>query len=148
MFDPDPPPSSAPVACCTDAIPIAQHARWLEVVQRVYARACQLVELDAGYALRLPGDADTLMLAAEHIMWDRRCCAFLRWELRVEPEGGPLWLSMTGSAAAKAMLRTTFETTDLLPLALAEGAGFAVHRREPVTAATFPSTAHRVCQRD
>ena len=144
MFDDNPSPSRAPVACTTSAIPPAERPRWIEVGKQLYAAAIEVGELDNGYAIRLPGDRDTLMLLAEHVSRDRMCCAFLRWSIRVEPEGGDLWLVMTGTTAAKALLRMTFETTDLLPRGVAKRAGFDVLHRESVQLDGVDSIAERV----
>ncbi|MDD9944622.1 MAG: hypothetical protein OXU20_26490 [Myxococcales bacterium] len=144
MFDARPAPSCAPVACTPAAIPATERARWLKVGKQLYAAAREVSELDDGYAIRLPGDRDTLMVAAEHVSRDRMCCAFLRWNIRVEPEGGDLWLAMTGSPAAKALLRMTFETTDLLPRDVAMHAGLDVARRGPVQLDGVDAVAQRI----
>lgn len=144
MFDDRPSPSNAPVACTTSAIPPSERDRWIKVGKQVYAAALGVSELGDGYAIRLPGDRETLMVLAEHVSRDRMCCAFLRWNIRVEPEGGDVWLTMTGTPAAKALLRMTFETTDLLPLPVAQSAGFDVSRREAVQLDGVESIAQRV----
>ncbi|MGE0791731.1 MAG: hypothetical protein AB7S26_39010 [Sandaracinaceae bacterium] len=144
MYEPMPAPSAAPVACIPSAIPTAERPRWLELARRVYAKVEEVCELPDGYALRLPGDAVTLVETAEYVGRDRMCCVFLRWTLRVEPEGGPVWLCVTGSAAGKALLRESFVTTDLLPVEVARAAGIDVSRREAVDGASVDVVAERV----
>jgi len=46
-----------------------------------------------------------LTKAAEFISLERLCCPFLRFSLEVEPEGGPIWLRLTGREGVKAFIR-------------------------------------------
>lgn len=39
---------------------------------------------------------ERVALLATFIELERRCCAFLRFRLTVEPGGGPVWLELTG----------------------------------------------------
>lgn len=60
-----------------------------------------------GYAVRYPADA---LLAAGFVALERRCCPFFRFELGVEPDGGPPWLSIAGPEGAKAFLAAELGT--------------------------------------
>lgn len=144
MFDVNPPPSPAPVACFPNAIPADQRQRWLDIGRQVYGAIQEVQELADGYACRLPGDEQTLRDVAEYVSRDRRCCAFLRWAIRVEPEQSELWLVVTGTAAAKELLREAFETSTLLPLSVARQAGFDVSRRATIDDASVDQFAQRV----
>lgn len=144
MFAIDPPPSSAPVACTPNAIPAEERSRWVELGRKVYGAVEAVHELADGYACRLPGDARSLRDVAEYVSRDRLCCAFLRWTIRVEPERGELWLIITGSAAAKQLLRESFETTDMLPPSVARRSGFDVSRRVSSDDESVEQTAVRV----
>jgi hypothetical protein len=146
MFDPNPPHSSAPVACNPHAIEKNERARWLEVGRKVYGNVVELNELPDGFACRLPGNTEMLLDVAEYVSRDRRCCEFLRWTLRVEPELGAVWLTMTGSASAKALLRETFETTDMVPLPVAQRAGLNVTMRAAVGDGDVEAVVSRVNQ--
>ena len=146
MFETHPPPSGAPVACTPAAIPTGERDHWLEIGKKVYAAVQEVQELADGYACRLPGDIQTLRDVVEHISRDRLCCGFLRWTLRVEPEQGDVWLSMTGTAAAKQLLFESFETTQLLPLAVAQQSGFDLARRPAIDGESVEQVAARVNQ--
>lgn len=65
-------------------------------------------ETDGGYAYRLPSDAAWLIEAANLIDLERRCCPFLRFQLTVEPDGGPIWLELSGPRGTKEFLATVF----------------------------------------
>ena len=54
-----------------------------------------------GYAFRLPNESDVLLKAAEFIALERLCCPFFGFSLEVEPEGGALWLRLTGREGVK-----------------------------------------------
>ena len=63
-------------------------------------------ELTNGYAVRIPGDQDSLRLVCDLMAAERNCCPFLKFELVAEPEMGPITLSLTGPSGTKEFLKT------------------------------------------
>lgn len=120
------------IACCPSSIASVDRERWLATGRRVYAAVEEVVELDDGYACRLPTDEASLLDAAAYIALDRRCCPFVRWALRVEPHDRGVWLEMRGSDAVKRLSRVSMETTDLLREDVARAAGFSMAERRAV----------------
>ena len=53
-------------------------------------------ELPNGYEFELPGDANTVQLVTEWAISERACCPFFDIDVRLEREGGSLWLALTG----------------------------------------------------
>ena len=102
------------IACDPKAIPAESRAGWLETGQQVYAAVQAIQETPLGYRFRLPADSAILLKVAEYISNERLCCAFLRFTLEVEPQGGPVWLGLTGGEGVKAYIRSVFATSDLL----------------------------------
>ncbi|HLZ29625.1 MAG TPA: hypothetical protein VKV73_20090 [Chloroflexota bacterium] len=115
------------IACTPEAIPSHLRERWLSSGKAVFAATAEVRELDDGYACRLPSDADTFGKLAEYVSLDRLCCAFVHWTIDVEPDGGPLWLSMRGG---KDVIRQILETTTLLSESVAIAAGLSVSARD------------------
>lgn len=118
------------IACTPGAVPAAKRDRWMATGQRVYGAVLQVQELPDGYTCQLPDDPAMLLLAAEYVGLDRLCCTFLRWTLQIEPNGGPLWLQLTGGEGVKEYLRSAFETTTLLNESVAKAAGFSILSRK------------------
>lgn len=118
------PQCEAIIACIPDAIPAGKRERWMEIGRQLYAAVQEVRELPDGYACRLPGDAAMLLKAAEYVSLDLLCCPFVRWALVIEPNGGPLWLHITGAEGVKQLTRHTFETTSMLSEHVARAAGF------------------------
>ena len=54
--------------------------------------------------LRLRFVADYLQRIAAVVDAERQCCRFLRFDLTVEPDGGPVWLALSGPAGTKEVL--------------------------------------------
>jgi hypothetical protein len=96
---------SAQVACDRTAFSPAERERRLELLALLRGRVQEVIEVAGGYALRFVPGSEVLRDGAELIALERRCCPFLRFELRLEADGGPLWLEVAGSAAARAILR-------------------------------------------
>jgi len=87
----------------------------------LFGAALEVRDLPDGYAVRLPTESATLTQMAEFIQYDRLCCPFITFGIEVEPNGGPMWLRLTGGAAIKQGLAGEF--AGLLDVAVAAAAG-------------------------
>ena len=67
-------------------------------------------ELPNGYAFRFPADPATVALVAEWAAGERLCCPFFDIDLRLEPEHGPLWLTLTGREGTKDFILADLST--------------------------------------
>jgi len=105
MTDEGHPGNESPIACDMSAIDPALRAQHIATGGEVFRAAEEIREVADGYAFRLPNDSDVLLKAAEFISLERLCCPFLRFSLEVEPEGGPVWLRLTGRGGVKAFVR-------------------------------------------
>ena len=121
-----------PIACVPQALTAGQRARWLELGAKLYPAVQEVRELPDGYGLRLPNDAETLMLAAEDLSLERLCCPFFRLTLEIEPNEGPLWFGLTGREGVKEFLRLSFESASLIPEYVARAAGFNIANRADI----------------
>jgi hypothetical protein len=92
----------SPLACNRLALTPAQRKRHFEVTgPALRARKKSVRELANGFEFEFPADPATLQLAAEWAAGERACCPFFEINLRLEPEGGPLWLGLTGRTGVK-----------------------------------------------
>ena len=103
----------SPIACVMAALDEEQRRRRAELEAGLGARIEEVRELADGYAARLPSDARTLVEVAEFVTYERLCCPFLDFGIRVEREGGPLWLTLTGREGVKEFVREEFGFTDI-----------------------------------
>jgi hypothetical protein len=62
-------------------------------------------ELPNGYEFEFPADASTFQLVAEWVIGERACCPFFDIDMRLEREGGSLWLSLTGREGVKQFIQ-------------------------------------------
>ena len=60
--------------------------------------------LAEGITLRYSSEQGTLVLLGEFIHLESQCCPFLRFQLTVEPGGGPIWLELTGPPGTRDFL--------------------------------------------
>ena len=65
-------------------------------------------ELPSGYEFDFPADAATYQLLAEWVGGERLCCPFFDIDLRVDREGGPLHLRLTGREGVKQFIKGDF----------------------------------------
>ncbi len=91
--------------CEMNAIDPAQRNQHIATITALFGAVQEIRELPDGYAFRLPNDADTLLKATEFILLEKLCCPFFGFGLEVEPEGGPVWLRLTGGAGIKPFIR-------------------------------------------
>jgi len=76
-----------------------------EVVRPLMASYQQMQELEDGYAFQFPGEPEWIQRLVEFVAGERECCPFFTFELQFEPNLGPVWLRLRGSAEIKALLR-------------------------------------------
>ena len=81
-----------------------------EVVRPLMASYQKLQELEDGYALQFPGESEWIQRVVTFIAEERECCPFFTFELHYEPNLGPIWLRLRGSAEIKALLRDQWLT--------------------------------------
>jgi hypothetical protein len=65
-------------------------------------------ELADGFEFEFPADAAVYQVLAEWVGGERLCCPFFDIDLRVEREGDPLWLRLTGREGVKQFIKADF----------------------------------------
>jgi hypothetical protein len=97
---------SLPVAC--SLIEPELQERRSSVLQKFRGAVAEVKETEEGYAYRLPSDGAWLVEIATMVDLERQCCPFLRFQIMVEPDGGPIWLAVSGPQGTKDFLGTVF----------------------------------------
>ena len=92
------------LACDLGALSGEERTRRSTVMARVSARFREVRETSDGYAARLDADPQLVQDALDWLLLERRCCSFLRLELRFEPSAGPVWLRFSGGPGVKEFL--------------------------------------------
>jgi hypothetical protein len=67
-------------------------------------RADATETLPNGMRLRFIASSDVLQAIASTIDAERQCCRFLQFHLTIEPNAGPMWLTLTGPAGTSEFL--------------------------------------------
>jgi hypothetical protein len=62
-------------------------------------------ELPNGYEFEFPSDSGTFQLITEWAIGERACCPFFDIDMRLEREGGSLWLGLTGREGVKQFIQ-------------------------------------------
>jgi len=95
----------------TDERPIACALHSQEFQERKAAITAELLshveetrELEDGFAYRLPSGDPWPARVFAFVEAERVCCPFFRFEVVLEPHGGPLWLTLRGSEEVKAFI--------------------------------------------
>lgn len=99
-----------PVACTLSAAELDAGRQGL--LPGLLAAAKAREPIAGGFRWRFAPDDSFLARAAGVIDRERRCCAFLRFRLDVEPGGGPVWLEVTGPPGTEAFLATLADRQD------------------------------------
>ena len=95
-----------PVVCTLTPETLA--ARKTELLPALMRRVEHREVTSDGVRLRFAADA--LREIVDVIEAERRCCRFLRFEILVEPDEGPIWLSLSGPPGTREFLSTLIET--------------------------------------
>ena len=86
--------SKLPVACSLTGPELQERRR--QALRRVREAVLEVKELDRGFGYRFPPDQVWITELANLITFERRCCPFLQFNVRVEPAAGPIWLELSG----------------------------------------------------
>lgn len=95
-----------PVGCTLTPATIA--TRKAALLPGLVGRADSREETATGMRLRLPADALSAVL--QTVDAERKCCRFLRFDITVEPDGGPIWLELAGPPGTREFLSALLES--------------------------------------
>jgi hypothetical protein len=88
-----------------DAIEPDKRQQHISTAEHLFHSVKEVRELPNGYSFRLPDEPDILLKGAEFISLERLCCPFFGFTIEVEPEGGDVWLQLTGREGVKPFIR-------------------------------------------
>ena len=92
-------------ACDMGAIEPGRRDQHIATAVELFQAVQVIKELPDGYAFRLPGETALLLKAAEFVSLERLCCPFFGFQIVVEPEGGALWVHLTGPEGVKPFIQ-------------------------------------------
>ncbi len=95
------------LACDLTAIPASQREEHVDNAPKLFQTAQEVQELSNGYAIRFSNEPGKFLAMAGFVENERLCCPFFRFGLEVEPDGGALWLRLTGGEGVKEILKAT-----------------------------------------
>jgi len=95
----------SPFACDMTAIDASRRGQHIATIDELFRGAREIRELPNGYAFRLSNESGALLKAAEFVALERLCCPFFGFLIEIEPEGGALWLSLTGREGVKPFIQ-------------------------------------------
>ena len=93
-----------PIAC--ELSPAELEARRQGLLPGLLAHAAESVGLTNGFRWRFEPSTELLMAIVDAIDAERQCCRFLKFALTVEPDGGAVWLEVTGPDGTKEFIST------------------------------------------
>jgi len=97
-----------PVACTLgpDALTARREGLLSELLRQPHTRE----DLASGYRFSFPATDGTFALVTRTVELERRCCRFLRFQITVEPDGGPVSVELTGPEGTREFLSALFES--------------------------------------
>jgi hypothetical protein len=93
-----------PIACDLSAIEddeLEEHKK----NSRIFESVQEALELDEGYAFRLPTETEIIEKAGAFVSRERLCCPFFHFELEVKPDHGPVYLKVKGDERVKQFVK-------------------------------------------
>jgi hypothetical protein len=100
------------LACDLTAIPAAEREEHIITAPQLFTTAQEVRELPNGYAIRFLNEPGKFLAVAKYIENERLCCPFFNFGLDLEPNGGALWLRLTGGEGVKELLKATLLEND------------------------------------
>jgi hypothetical protein len=99
--------SELPVACTLSPESLATRRQGLLAELLRHADAHD--EFNSGHRFLFAASDETVALIAKTVAAERHCCSFLRFQITVEPGGGPVTLEITGPEGTREFLAAIFE---------------------------------------
>jgi hypothetical protein len=96
---------ASPFACDMNAIDPEYRDRHISTTIELFQSVQTIRDLPNGYTFRFPNETGLLLKSAEFIAYERLCCPFFGFALEIEPEGGAVWLHLTGPEGVKPFIR-------------------------------------------
>ena len=103
---------SQSLACDLTAIPPSAREEHIASAPQLFQTAQEVQELPNGYAFRFLNEPGKFMAIAKYIENERLCCPFFNLELEIKPNGGALWLRLTGAEGVGDLLKATLLEND------------------------------------
>lgn len=97
--------SVSPFACIMEAIEPGKRQQHISTAKHLFNSVKEVRELPNGYAFHLSDESEMMIKAVEFISLERLCCPFFGFSVEVEPEGGAVWLHLTGREGVKPFIR-------------------------------------------
>jgi hypothetical protein len=97
-------PAPRPIACTLSQAELA--TRRNELLPGLLRRAESQETIPGGFRWSFSETHGLLNDIASVIAVERRCCRFLSFRLTLEPDGGPLWMEVTGPEGTQEFLRS------------------------------------------
>lgn len=92
-----------PIACI---LPSHEQAKRREIIINDFFKGIEETrELRDGFSFRYPGTDEWISKLSEFIMFERKCCPFLTFELLFTSNGGSVHLHIRGSKDAKEFIK-------------------------------------------
>lgn len=111
--------NESPFACVMEAIAADKRAPHLANAKILFDKVTGTRELDNGYAFCLGRDSAVLASLTEFIALEKLCCPFFGFTIKVAPEGGDIWLELTGREGVKPFIQAEISEiigTPIIPL--------------------------------
>ena len=96
-----------PVACTLtpDALRTRREGLLMDLVRRAEGRE----DLSEGVRFEFAPSSETIALIARAVEAERHCCRFLRFGITVEPDGGQMFLELTGPPGTRDFVSALLE---------------------------------------
>jgi len=91
-------------ACDMFALTPDERTHHAAASEALFADVQEIRESANGYTFRLPQESATLPRVADFITYERLCCPFFAFNVEVEPQGGPIWVGLSGDEGVKGFI--------------------------------------------
>lgn len=99
----------SPFACAMNAFTPAERKQHFEEFGPKLRGYCKGIrELPNGYEFRFAPDPAAYQVLSAWMLQERLCCPFFDLNLRLDREGGPMWLTLTGRDGVKEFIAEEF----------------------------------------
>ncbi|MEW6195581.1 MAG: hypothetical protein AB1521_10545 [Bacteroidota bacterium] len=100
-------------ACNMSAIEQSMRSVHIETIKKVFQSTKEIKEISDGFAFLLSSENNTLLNLMTFIDKERLCCPFFGFIIKIESDGGNVWLKINGPNGVKDFIKAEFR--DYIP---------------------------------
>jgi len=99
--------TTSPLVCNMNVFTPTERENHIQNTVQLYKTVKEILEVENGYEFIFPSNTELIRLT-EFISYEKLCCPFLEFTLKIQPDQKPISLTLTGPIGTQEFLQEEF----------------------------------------